>query len=91
MVEQVPPGEPWPVACYNGDVMALGAWAIPLGGQVSIDLGDHHYNRFGTPTNADLVRRVAGRDPGTPRSYLGANPRAPGDGARLMTHRSRRH
>jgi uncharacterized protein (DUF849 family) len=60
MVEQVPPGEPWPGACYNDDVMALAAWAIPLGGQVSIGLGDHHYNRFGTPTNADLVRRVAG-------------------------------
>ncbi len=59
MVEQVPPGEPWSVACYNGDVMALAAWAIPLGGHVSIGLGDHHYDRFGTPTNAELVRRVA--------------------------------
>jgi 3-keto-5-aminohexanoate cleavage enzyme len=25
MVEQVPPGEPWSVICYNGDVMALAA------------------------------------------------------------------
>lgn len=60
MVEQVPPGEPWSVACYNGDAMALAAWAISLGGHVSIGLGDHHYGRFGTPTNAELVRRVAG-------------------------------
>ena len=59
MVEQVPPGEPWSVACYNGDVMALAGWAISLGGHVSIGLGDHHYGRLGTPTNAELVRRVA--------------------------------
>ena len=31
--------------------------AITLGGHVS--LGDYHYDRFGTPTNADLVGRVA--------------------------------
>ena len=59
MVEQVPPGEPWSVICYNGDVMALAAWATTLGGHVSLGLGDYHYDRFGTPTNADLVGRMA--------------------------------
>lgn len=57
MVEQVPEGQPWTVFCY-GDVLPVAAWAIPLGGHVCIGLGDHHYNRFGTPTNAELVRRV---------------------------------
>jgi hypothetical protein len=50
MVEQVPPGEPWPGACYNDDVMALAAWAIPLGRQVSIGLGE-------TTTATASVRR----------------------------------
>lgn len=59
MVEQVPTGEPWSVVCYNGDVMALASCAIAMGGHVSIGLGDHHYDRFGAPSNADLVRRVA--------------------------------
>jgi 3-keto-5-aminohexanoate cleavage enzyme len=80
MVEQVPEGEPWTVICWNGDVTHLAAWAITLGGHVSIGLGDHHYDRFGTPTNADLVRRVAemaetlGRPvatPGQTRELLG--------------------
>jgi 3-keto-5-aminohexanoate cleavage enzyme len=80
MVEQVPEGEPWTVICWNGDVTHLAAWAITLGGHVSIGLGDHHYARFGTPTNADLVRRVAemagtlGRpvaSPGQTREILG--------------------
>lgn len=59
MIEQVPAGRPWSVICWNGDVMNLAAWAITLGGHVSIGLGDHHYDRFGTPTNAELVGRVA--------------------------------
>lgn len=59
MVEQVPKGQPWAVICWNGDVMPLAAWAITTGGHVSIGLGDHHYDRLGEPTNAELVRRVA--------------------------------
>ncbi len=84
MVEGVPPGEPWSVVCYNGDVLGLAAWAVPLGGHVSIGLGDHHYDRFGAPTNAELVRRVAdlaralGRPIATPeqaREIIGVPPR----------------
>lgn len=60
MVAEVDPGAEWLVAVYHGDVFPVAAWAIPLGGHVAIGLGDFPYTRFGTPTNADLVRRVAG-------------------------------
>ena len=38
--------------------MGVAAWAITLGGHVSIGLGDHHYARLGSPTNAQLVQRI---------------------------------
>ena len=90
MVEQVPEGEPWSVICWNGDAMLLAAWAITLGGHVSIGLGDHHYGRLGAPTNAELVRRVSdmsetlGRPVATPRQareIIGiVSPKAPTEG-----------
>lgn len=59
LVAELPPGEPWLVECILGDVFPLGALSIALGGHVALGLGDYGYPRFGTPTNADLVRRVA--------------------------------
>jgi 3-keto-5-aminohexanoate cleavage enzyme len=58
-LEAIPPGAPWTVHCRNGDTLPLAAWAITLGGHVSIGLGDHPYSRFGKPRNSDLVRMVA--------------------------------
>ncbi|HET7479301.1 MAG TPA: 3-keto-5-aminohexanoate cleavage protein [Rubrobacteraceae bacterium] len=58
-LEAIPEGDPWTVHCRNGDAMALAAWAITLGGHVSIGLGDYPYSRFGTPRNSDLVKMVA--------------------------------
>lgn len=58
-LEAVPAGDPWTVHCRNGDALPLAAWAIMLGGHVSIGLGDYPYSRFGRPRNSDLVRMVA--------------------------------
>lgn len=58
-LEAIPDGDPWTVHCRNGDAMALAAWAITLGGHVSIGLGDYPYSRFGKPRNSDLVKMVA--------------------------------
>jgi 3-keto-5-aminohexanoate cleavage enzyme len=58
-LEAIPDGDPWTVHCRNGDAMALAAWAITLGGHVSIGLGDYSYSRFGKPRNSDLVKMVA--------------------------------
>lgn len=72
-LDELPPGAPWTVHCRGGDVLPLAAAAIIRGGHVSIGLGDHPYSRFGRPSNADLVRRVAemadtlGRPVATPR------------------------
>jgi 3-keto-5-aminohexanoate cleavage enzyme len=60
MVEQVPSGQPWSVACIVGDVLGLATWAIELGGHVSVGLGDWPYRQLGSPTNADIVAHVAG-------------------------------
>lgn len=59
LVAAIPRGEPWLVMCFNGDVMALAAWAITLGGHVAIGTGDHDYARLGAPDNGELVARVA--------------------------------
>jgi uncharacterized protein (DUF849 family) len=58
-LETIPAGDPWSVHCQKGDVMPLAAWAILLGGHVSIGLGDYPYSRFGKPRNSELVKRVA--------------------------------
>jgi 3-keto-5-aminohexanoate cleavage enzyme len=85
LVAAIPAGEPWLVMCFNGDVMALAAWAITLGGHVAIGTGDHDYARLGAPDNGELVARVAqlaetlGRDVATPaqaRDIIGLPPLA---------------
>ncbi len=58
-LEAIPEGDPWTVHCRNGDAMPLAAWAITLGGHVSIGLGDYPYPQFGMPRNSDLVKKVA--------------------------------
>lgn len=79
-LEEIPAGEPWNVHVRDGDGMEMAVEAIVRGGHVSIGLGDDPYDRFGQPTNADLVRRVAavaeavGRPMATPaqaRALLG--------------------
>jgi uncharacterized protein (DUF849 family) len=59
LVGEVEPGAEWLVAVYHGDVFPVAAWGITLGGHVAIGVGDFPYTRFGKPTNAELVRRVA--------------------------------
>jgi 3-keto-5-aminohexanoate cleavage enzyme len=59
MVAEVDPGAEWLVAVYHGDVFPLAAWAVPLGGHVAVGIGDYPYTRFGAPSNAELVERVA--------------------------------
>lgn len=80
MREQTPAGEPWSVLCAGGDALELAQWAIEQGGHVSIGLGDWHYKDLGSPTNAEIVARVAalaaraGREVATPeqaRAVLG--------------------
>jgi uncharacterized protein (DUF849 family) len=80
MLDEIPPGEPWSVGCWNGDVLPIAAIAIVLGGHVRIGLGDYAYERLGAPDHADLVGRVAelarivGRDIASPaqaRELLG--------------------
>jgi uncharacterized protein (DUF849 family) len=71
-VDAIPPGDPWLVLCWNGDVMRLASWAITMGGHVGIGLGDDPYIRFGKPHNGQLVEMVAkmahtlGREVATP-------------------------
>lgn len=58
MRAEIPADEPWMVWCQGDDVMPLAAHAISMGGHVGIGLGDHHYARFGTPSNGDLVSKI---------------------------------
>lgn len=58
-LELIPSVDEWTVLCMGGDAMEIAAHAIMRGGHVSIGLGDYHYDRFGKPTNADLIARVA--------------------------------
>jgi 3-keto-5-aminohexanoate cleavage enzyme len=48
----------WTVCAHGANALAIAAAAIAEGGHVGIGLGDHPYRELGTPTNADLVRRV---------------------------------
>lgn len=48
----------WTVVNFGGNLFALAGAIIQLGGHISIGLGDYTYNELGTPTNADLVRRI---------------------------------
>jgi uncharacterized protein (DUF849 family) len=58
-LEAIPQGDPWTMHVRDGDGLQMAAWAISLGGHVSIGLGDDPYDRLGRPTNSELVRRVA--------------------------------
>lgn len=49
----------WTVCAIGGNLLALAAPIIALGGHVSIGLGDYPYTELGRPTNAELVARVA--------------------------------
>ena len=70
----LPPGKKveWTAMSYGGNLFGLVAAIISQGGHVSIGLGDHPYSEWGTPTNADLIRRVVaiardcGREVATP-------------------------
>lgn len=43
---------------FGGNLFALAATIISLGGHISIGLGDYTYRELGTPTNAELVARI---------------------------------
>lgn len=58
-LEAIPNGDPWTIHVRDGDGLTMAAWAISLGGHVSIGLGDDPYDRLGQPTNSEIVRRVA--------------------------------
>ncbi|XWN30287.1 MAG: 3-keto-5-aminohexanoate cleavage protein [Devosia sp.] len=59
----------WTVVNYKGDLFLLTEKIIRAGGHISIGIGDFPYTDMGTPTNADVVARVAeqaralGREP----------------------------
>jgi uncharacterized protein (DUF849 family) len=62
----------WTVVNFGGNLFQLAAPVIAMGGHISIGLGDYTYKELGTPTNADIIRRVAdiardlGREVATP-------------------------
>jgi uncharacterized protein (DUF849 family) len=99
MLQELPPGEPWTVVNWQGNVLPVAAWAITLGGHVSVGLGDWPHRELGAPAHGELVTRVAdmartlGRRPATAaetRHLLGlrAWPGAPAAGAGAAAHRS---
>ena len=70
----------WSVCNKIGNLFGPAAAAIEMGGHVAVGLGDYTYPELGTPTNGDVVRRVAdlaramGREVATPaetREILG--------------------
>lgn len=73
-LDHLPPGKKveWTSMTYGGNLFGLVEAIITRGGHVSIGLGDHPYNEFGMPTNAELIRRVVdiaqacGREVATP-------------------------
>jgi 3-keto-5-aminohexanoate cleavage enzyme len=84
-LDVLPRGRPivWSVSTKPGNLFPTAAQAIQLGGHVAIGIGDDPYTELGTPTNADLVRRVVemarsyGREVATPdeaRRILGITP-----------------
>ena len=61
----------WTVVNYKGDLFKLTEKIITAGGHISIGTGDYPYVEYGTPTNAELIAKVAaqaralGREPAT--------------------------
>ena len=57
---------------FGGNLLALAAPIISLGGHIAIGIGDYTYHELGQPKNADIIRRVAniarelGREVATP-------------------------
>ena len=49
----------WTVCNKVGNLLAPAAAAIEMGGHVAIGLGDYTYPELGTPTNGELVARIA--------------------------------
>src|SRR5215470_1260760 len=49
----------WGVVCYGGNLLPLVGAALERGGHIAIGLGDYHYQEMETPTNAQLISRVA--------------------------------
>lgn len=79
MVAAIPPGEPWLVLCFNGDVTSLAAWAVTMGGHVAIGTGDHPFERLGAPDNGALVARIAQL-----AETVGRSVASPGDARELL-------
>jgi 3-keto-5-aminohexanoate cleavage enzyme len=50
----------WTVVNFGGNLFSLAAPVIAAGGHISIGLGDYTYHELGQPTNAEIIRRVAG-------------------------------
>jgi 3-keto-5-aminohexanoate cleavage enzyme len=75
----VPDGIPivWSVNAFHANLLALAPSIIERGGHIAVGIGDHHYAESGTPTNAELVRRVVeiaqamGREAATPAEAKG--------------------
>ena len=67
----------WSVNNKVGNLFGPAALAMEMGGHVAIGLGDYPYPELGTPTNAELVKRVVqmaesfGREPATPAETRG--------------------
>jgi 3-keto-5-aminohexanoate cleavage enzyme len=63
----------WSVNNKVGNLFGPAAVALEAGGHVAIGLGDYPYPELGTPTNDELVKRIAdmaegfGREPATPQ------------------------
>lgn len=50
----------WMVSAHRADVLDIAEEAIAAGGHIAIGVGDFAHPHLGAPSNADLVRRVAG-------------------------------
>jgi len=49
----------WFCGNYQGDLLPITEKIILAGGHIAIGIGDYHYAEYGSPTNAELVYRVA--------------------------------
>ncbi|MGW4131917.1 3-keto-5-aminohexanoate cleavage protein [Amycolatopsis japonica] len=70
----IPEGLPneWSAAVYGGDIFDIAAEVISNGGHLALGTGDFAYPKLGTPSNAEIARRVVemakelGREIATP-------------------------